>query len=70
MKKIEECSCHRREIYGVRFIKFCPFHKAAPELLAALQQCSGYIESTNPEYGARYIRMAEQAIAKAEGNRK
>jgi len=42
----------------------CNAHDA---LMEALQQCSGYIASTNPKDGAAYIKVAEVAITKAEG---
>jgi len=67
-----DCGCILYDNYGGRgaAISFCPLHEAAGELLEALQQCSGFIDTTRPKDGAAYVAMAETAIAKAEGGSK
>jgi len=61
-----ECSCHRREVNRVRFIKFCPLHAAAEGLLAFAQMiANGGLDS-----GATHEEIevdARAAIAEAEG---
>ena len=42
---------------------FCPLHAAAPELLEA---CQAAIDESGGEFVARYLELAEAAIAKAE----
>lgn len=50
----------------------CPLHEAAPDLLAAAKAVLEWAEAPgnhggNP-YGHRFVRLAEAAITKAEGN--
>ena len=46
--------------------RLCPFHEATLELLEA---CKAALEEANDEYVARYLELAEAAIAKAEGRK-
>ena len=65
----EACTCTIRN-HG-RVIEFCPMHKAAPELLAALKALGDSVLPGRPKERERLIETAwiaaQGAIAQARG---
>ena len=57
----EACTCTIRN-HG-RVIEFCPLHKAAPEMLAALEKV--IIRQASFPLGAHEARIVQEAIAQA-----
>lgn len=72
--RIESCGCLIRSTErfgnGEKYILFCREHKAAPDMLAALKELTGFLEEFPHQYSidiSGVLSDAKSAIAKATG---